>query len=155
METLTGEEIKVCSRCNNSAKPQQDCCAICGASDFSQGQSKLFVDSRAAKKSFIKLAVYLTSAVAFLLGIAEGFLDNNSGAMTLDLIVSLIVLSLTPRANENPVSTLAFCIFFAFALPLSLPLLDLFPVEGWMAIRLLLLFIPLAALIVYAGSKRG
>ena len=101
----------------------------------------------------MKMAVYLASALAFLLGILEGFFNNSSTTMTVDLIVSLVLLSLTPRANDSPVSTLAICILVAFVIPSLLPMYNLLPAQEWMAIRLLLLFIPIAALLAYAARK--
>lgn len=155
METLTENDTKTCPRCNSIIEPLRANCAVCGELVFSQAGSELFIESRKKNSRWLKLAMYFTSAVAFSLGIMEGFLSNNSAAMTVDLIVSLIVLSLTPRAAENPVSTLTGCIFIAFAIPSLLSLLGLFPVQGWMEIRFFLLAIPAIALIVHATARRS
>lgn len=152
MQTLTDNDIEICPRCNTSLRSLNGTCAVCGAAIG--GDAELLIAPKKRNTAVIKVAVYFTSAMAFSIGMLEGFGNNNSAAMGVDFLMSLVVLSLIPKAYNNPVATLIICIVVAFAIPLLLPLLNVVPAQEWIRIRLVLLFIPLLALIVHYAAKR-
>jgi hypothetical protein len=153
METLSETETQLCPHCQQRVQASDGICNICRRIIFPEEEYPSGGQSR-QKGGFVRLSMYATAIVAFGLGIMEGFMDNNSAAMTINLLISLILLTVSPRSNQSPFSVLAFAIAINVANQLVSPLYDIFTLEKFLWIKVLLVLIPATGMVVLLTMRR-
>jgi hypothetical protein len=135
---------RLCPRCNRDGEkaktiPQN----FSWTSLFSGGTSRV-----------VKCSVYGIAGVNFFLGIVEGFVDNNSSAMAINFIISLVILSLIPRSTQYPITVLLLCITVNLVSQIVFPLFQIFPLQNWLWIKAFLFLVPVGAIAVSGPFKR-
>jgi hypothetical protein len=153
MDKLQEREMEVCSQCKASEKIESGYCTLCGAPVYPLSATNWRAKSQQSHSGYLRLAVYFTAAITFTLGILDGFLDYNSSAMAINLLLSLVVLSLASRVQENPVWILSICITLNLASHTLFPLFDVFELRRWSFLKLLLAIVPIMALLRLKAAR--
>jgi hypothetical protein len=155
METVSETKMQICPHCRHHVKVTNGSCEHCGKSIFPGYHLPTYSELVLKPKNrYTKFAIYSTAGLNFALGIMEGFLDNNSAAMTLNLSISLILLSVSPRASHSPLLVLVFVVGINVLNQMVSPLYNIFILEKWLWVKGILIIIPTSAIVILLSTRR-
>jgi hypothetical protein len=144
-----------CPSCNTEYEPKDIRCKYCGSiitnrdliekrnTEQVHGLYDLAIEQ---KVRYVRYAVYVTSALNFVLGLLEGFWQNNSIAMAVNFFVSLVFLMVSARSSVNPLAVIFFCVIINVMNHGLCHQLKLCSILDWFLLKSLLFLIPLVSI---------
>jgi hypothetical protein len=147
-------ELK-CPSCNAEYEPKDIRCKYCGSiitnRDLIEKRNAeqvrgLYVLAIEQKVKYVRYAVYVTSALNFVLGLLEGFWQNNSIAMAVNFCISLVFLMVSARSSFNPLAVIFFCVIINVINHGLCHQLKLCSILDWFLLKSLLFLIPFISL---------